>query len=357
MDLSFVFDTFGERETLALGGLTIGALFGYCAQRSAFCLRAATIEFARRESGGGKVAIWLLAFAAALVGAQGLILAGWLDVSAARQLTARGSLSGAIVGGALFGAGMILARGCASRLLVVSATGNLRALLSGLVFAVAAQASLRGVLSPLRNWLGGLWTIDGGARDLLALTHLGKIGGLLFALFWLLAAVVFARRAAVGLRGWLGGLGAGLAVALAWAFTYQASGQAFEPVAVQSLSFTGPSADVLMLVLSPPGQPFDFNIGMVPGVFLGAFLGAWQGRELRLEGFQGGLAMRRYLAGAVLMGFGGMLAGGCAVGAGISGAAIFALTAWLTLLSMWAAAMLTDYLVDRCGKPAVTTAP
>lgn len=346
MDLNFLFDALGEREAIAFGGLLIGALFGYCAQRSSFCLRAATIEFGRREF-GTKVAIWLLAFAAALVSAQGMILAGWLDVSSARQLAARGSLSGAIIGGALFGAGMILARGCASRLLVVSATGNLRALLSGLIFAVAAQASLRGVLSPLRNWIAGLWTIDGGARDLLALTHLGKVGGLIFGLCWLVAAFVFARRASIVFRAWLGGLGVGLAVALAWFFTYQASGQAFEPVAVQSLSFTGPSADVLMLVLSPPGQPFDFNIGMLPGVFLGAFLGAWQGRELKLEGFQGGLAMRRYLAGAVLMGFGGMLAGGCAVGAGVSGAAIFALTAWVTLFSMWGAAMLTDYLVDQ----------
>ncbi|WP_396271059.1 YeeE/YedE thiosulfate transporter family protein [Ideonella sp.] len=29
--------------------------------------------------------------------------------------------------------------------------------------------------------------------------------------------------------------------------------------------------------------------------------------------------MRRYIAGAMLMGFGGMLAGGCAVGAGVPG--------------------------------------
>ncbi|MGZ9072697.1 MAG: YeeE/YedE thiosulfate transporter family protein [Rhodoplanes sp.] len=30
-------------------------------------------------------------------------------------------------------------------------------------------------------------------------------------------------------------------------------------------------------------------------------------------------SMRRYIVGAVLMGFGGKLAGGCAVGAGVSG--------------------------------------
>jgi hypothetical protein len=47
------------------------------------------------------------------------------------------------------------------------------------------------------------------------------------------------------------------------------------------------------------------------------------------------------------MGFGGMLAGGCAVGAGLSGAAVFTITSWVTLCAMWAAAALTDRLLDQ----------
>jgi len=50
------------------------------------------------------------------------------------------------------------------------------------------------------------------------------------------------------------------------------------------------------------------------------------------------------------MGFGGMLAGGCAVGAGVSGASVFALTAWLALIGMWLGAGLTNYWVDRPQK-------
>ena len=56
--------------------------------------------------------------------------------------------------------------------------------------------------------------------------------------------------------------------------------------------------------------------------------------------------MRRYIAGAILMGFGSMLAGGCAVGAGMTGGAIFALTAWITLVGMWLGAGLTDRMMD-----------
>jgi hypothetical protein len=141
----------------------------------------------------------------------------------------------------------------------------------------------------------------------------------------------------------LGASGVGVMIALAWMIT----AQSFDIIPVQSLSFTGPSADMLMLVLSPPGQPWDFDIGLVPGVVLGSFLAALWGRELKLEGFKDGHSMRRYLAGALLMGFGGMLAGGCAVGAGVSGAAIFALTAWISLIGMWLGAGLTDRLIDN----------
>lgn len=354
-DLIAVVEAVGEDRLLAFGGLFIGALFGFFAQRSRFCLRAASIEVARGQL-GPKLAIWLFAFSAAIILTQLLAISGQFQTANVRQLASQGSLSGALVGGFLFGAGMILARGCSSRLLVLAANGNLRALLSGLIFAVAAQASMGGVLSPLRESIGALWTIDGGnTRDLLAVAGIGNTGGLLFGLVWLLAGAWFAMRNRVPVWGWVGGIGTGVMVALAWWFTFKMSSLSFDPTPIKSLSFTGPSADMLMLVLSPLGHFLNFDTGMVPGVVIGSFIAGWWARELKLEGFQGGAAMRRYIAGAVLMGFGGMLAGGCAVGAGVSGAAVFALTAWVTLWSMWAGAAVTDWLIDRRPEAQVAT--
>jgi uncharacterized membrane protein YedE/YeeE len=352
---------FGETGASAALGALIGVLFGFFAHRSRFCLRSAVIEFARGTH-EGKLTVWLFTFSTAVLLTQASILAGWLDVADARQLAARGSLSGAAIGGAMFGAGMILARGCSSRLLVLAAQGNLRALLSGLVFAVTAQSALSGLLSPLRNAMAGWWTVEGGgARDVLALTGLGHSGGLIFGAIWLAAALVWAKRQQVRFWGWFGAIGVGVMVAVAWLATFRISRAAFDAVLpIQSLSFTGPAADTLMLVLSPPGQALKFDLGLVPGVFIGASVSALLWREWKLEGFQGGQAMRRYIAGAMLMGFGGMLAGGCAVGAGVSGAAVFTLTSFVTLGTMWAAAMLTDALVDRRGEaatPLPTLAP
>ena len=351
MMLEPLIDRLGEDRTLALGALLIGTAFGFMAQRSRFCLRSAVIEFARRQH-GGRLTVWLFAFAAALGGTQALALAGWFDAGSARQIAARGSLSGAAIGGALFGAGMILARGCASRLLVLAAQGNLRSLLSGLVFAVAAQSALTGALSPLRLAISEWWTIDGGgARDLIARTGIGHGGALAFAALWFGAAIVWARRQRVAPWGWGGAIGVGLAVAAGWWFTYAVSRVAFDAHPIQSLSFAGPSAEVLTRVLFVSDRPLSFDAGLVPGVFLGSFAAAALFGELRLEGFEGGASMRRYLLGALLMGFGGMLAGGCAVGAGVTGASVFALTAWLVLGGMWLGAGLTDLLVDRAGMP------
>ncbi|OYY47755.1 MAG: hypothetical protein B7Y54_15585, partial [Polaromonas sp. 35-63-240] len=184
----------------------------------------------------------------------------------------------------VFGAGMIMTRGCASRLLILSANGNLRALLSGLIFAVTAQASLSGSLAPLRNTLSAWWTVEGGpSRDLLAITGAGNAGGIVFGLVWLAAALWFSVRSGRSVWKWVGGIGTGLTIAAGWGYTHLVSINSFQVVQVQGLTFSG-------------------------------------------------------------------LAGGCAVGAGLTGGAIFALTAWLALVGMWLGAGLTDRLLD--GKAA-----
>lgn len=357
MDITSLLERYGDSTLLAIGGLVIGSLFGFFAQRSKFCLRAAVVEFWHRKF-GEKLSVWLLAFSAAVVAVQLLILLHGLDVSTARQLASRGSLSGAFIGGLLFGVGMILTRGCASRLLVLSANGNLRALLSGLIFAVTAQASLSGALAPLRNTISGWWTVEGGAsRDLLAMTGVGPWGGLILGLLWLAAALYFSIRSGWGLWKWIGGIGTGLTVAAGWAFTYWISANSFEAIQVQGLTFSGPSAEWLMRVLASPAPAIGFDFGLLPGVFVGSFLGAWVGKDLKLEGFTDGYSMRRYIVGAVLMGFGSMLAGGCAVGAGMTGGAIFAVTAWLTLVGMWVGAGLMDRLIDSPSDKAKKASP
>jgi uncharacterized protein len=338
-------ETLGEGRAGLLFGLVTGLAFGVAAQRSQFCLRAATVEFARGTL-GPRLAIWLLAFSTALVWVQGAGALGLFRAADARMMAVPGSWSGAILGGLMFGVGMVLARGCSGRLLVLAATGNLRSLVAGMVFALVAQMSISGWLAPLRQWLAALWTTGPTNIDLTVALGLPVETGLVAGLAIAVMALTLARANRLPSRQLVFASGVGFAVALGWVLTWGLSQVAFDPVTVTSATFSGPSAKTLMAVLTPTPAP-DFDVGLVPGVFLGAFLAAAAGRELRFQGYDGAAAMRRSLAGAALMGFGAMLAGGCAIGAGVTGGSILVATAWVALVSMWAGAAVTDFLIDQ----------
>lgn len=355
MTLLAIVDQIGEGWTLAAGGLLIGAVFGAFAQQSKFCLRAATVEFGRGAI-GQKTVLWLLVFSIAIFATQMISVLGLVDTSEARQLASPQSLSGAVLGGLIFGSGMVLARGCASRLLVLSATGNLRALLSGLVFAVVAQASLRGFLSPVRETLAGVATSNMvGGNSLLQMPGISQGSAFVLSAVALAGAIALSTYRNLSIWQAVSALGVGATIPLAWWFTASMSAIAFEPVQLEAITFTGPSADFLMMFLSPLGGALDFDIGLVPGVYLGSLAAAAITGQIEIAGFEGGQAMKRYLLGAAMMGFGGMLAGGCAVGAGVTGASIFAITAWLTLFAIWLAAIVTDWAIDRkCLAPSIS---
>lgn len=342
-------DIFGEGAVLFCIAFGVGILFGGAAQHSRFCLRSATIEFSQRVW-GSSIAIWFVAFSAAVASVQFLIANGYVDVSGARQLAATGSLSGAVIGGLLFGIGMILARGCASRLLVLSATGNLRAIVTGLVLTLTAQASLRGVLAPMRETLSSLWTVPGGpSRSLLSVGDVQSHTVLSVAGVILAISIWFAWKRQTKTSRIIGALLVGFAVGLGWLGTYLVAQASFDVVAISSITFTGPSADTLMGLVNERQLPLGFGSGLVPGVFLGAFVMAVATKEARIQRFEPDMPMERYLVGGVLMGFGSMLAGGCAVGAGMSGGSIFALTAWLALFSMWIGASITQLAFSLDG--------
>ncbi|MDO6479107.1 YeeE/YedE family protein [Shimia thalassica] len=353
MDILTLVERIGEAPTAAVLGLITGIIFGVAAQRSKFCLRAATVEFARGEL-GDKVAVWLLTISTAIVWVQGAQALGLMHTADARMMAVPGSWSGAIIGGLLFGVGMVLARGCSGRLLVLAANGNLRSVVSGLIFAVVAQMSLSGVLSGWRDKIAGLWITDGGRNvDLIAAFGLPDLSGLVFGAVMAGVALVLARKNRIGAKRLVFASGVGFSVAVGWVLTYGLAQVAFEPVQIESATFSGPSAHTLMFFLDR-NAVLEFDIGLVPGVVIGSFLAAIVTREFKFQGFEGESNMRRSMTGAVLMGFGAMLAGGCAIGAGVTGGSIFAGTAWTALFCMWIGAMATDILIDQRGPKTAT---
>lgn len=351
LDLANLLESFGDHWVLASGGALIGLVFGFSAQRSKFCARAAVIEGCEGEW-SDRFAVWMLAFAVAIVATQALVLTDLLKPQGSRHLGAPGSISGAVIGGLMFGIGMIMTRGCASRLLILSANGNLRALLSGLVFAVTVQATISGLLAPLRQWINGLWMVEGGVQRSL-LNGLPDGTGLFVGVL-LGAVALWGFKHSSHKTAWsLGGAFVGLSIVIGWGFTQLVASASFEPIAIQSLSFSGPSAEWLMRALATETAPkFGFDAGLLPGVFVGSLLASLWFGEFKFESFQTENKLGHYLTGAVLMGFGAVSAGGCTVGAGMTGGVIFSNTAWLTLASIILGAALSYKLLKSIERPA-----
>lgn len=344
-------ESYGETALAIGGGLAIGAAFGVFARLSRFCMRSAVIETGRHGP-GERFAVWLLAVAAAVIAVQGAATQGLIAFDAVRPLTGRGSLSGAAIGGLLFGAGMVLARGCVSRHLVLSAGGNLRAVVTGAIFVSVALATMRGPLAGARDAVAGLKTVEGAANlDLLKTLGLGPLAGIAFGGILLAAALAFGWRRGLGAANAVMGLLIGVLVAAGYLFTTGLNGASFDPQPVQGLSFIAPFANALAMMLGQIATKVDFTIALIPGVALGAFVAALAARDLRIEWFASPAAALRYVAGAMLMGFGGVVATGCSLGNGVSGVAVFSTTALVALAGMWLGALATDALVDRVRQP------
>ena len=325
MNIASLLETYGDHWVLAMGGALIGLLFGFSAQRSKFCARAAVIECCEGEW-RQRFAGWMLAFACAVLVVQMAISVDFLKPDTSRHLGSQGSISGSVLGGLMFGVGMIMTRGCASRLIILSANGNLRAWISGLVFAVTVQATNSGTLAPVRQTIANWWLIDGGPeRNILNFLGLSSWFGVLIGFCFLGIAVWRFRATAGEFKPFVfGNVFVGVAIASGWLFTQWVASASFEPISVQGLSFSGPSAEWLTRVLYTDIAPkFAFDAGLLPSVFIGSLIAAVLFGEFKFEGFQTENKLGHYLSGAILMGFGAVLAGGCTVGAGMSGGVVF----------------------------------
>lgn len=355
MEFSSWFDAVGEPGTIAIGAALIGIFFGAAAQLSKFCLRSAVIDVtgtAANEGRWQRLALWVMVLGVAMAATQWLISSGSVDLENVRQLTSARSISGVLIGGLLFGIGAVLTRGCVSRLTVLSATGNFRAVAALVIFAAVAYATFDGPLTSLRQQVLGLWTLGGGT-DLNVLSIAGSTaqGGIVAGLGLALAAMVFGLIFGMGVFNAILGIVLGAAVAAGWWFTSTLSGQVFEPIAVESISFTRPAIDTIAFGASGfDATALGFGIGILGGVLAGSFIAAVFAGDLKFEWFSSTGHAARFAAGAALMGFGGVLAGGCSIGAGLTGGSLFALTSLLALAAMCIGMAVTAIAIARTSR-------
>lgn len=328
------FENFTAPQVAVGLALVLGAAFGLLAERTKFCFRRGLVGDDRRQAMG----VWLTALAVAVLGTQAGVLSGLITFDEHRFMAGDLPVLAIILGGLMFGAGMVLTRGCASRLTVLSATGNLRAAFVLMVFAITAHATLKGVLAPVRTTLGA-FTVPLG--DTLSLASLPG-GAVLWSLVIALAALAFAARSGNRATTLIMAALLGALVPAGWIGTGFVLYDDFDPVALQSLSFTAPFADTLFWSIASTSIPANFGVGLIGGVLVGALVSSLLFGSFQWQSFHAPAETGRYAGGSVLMGVGGVLAGGCTVGAGLAGVPTLSIAALLAILSIAGGALLTN---------------
>lgn len=330
---------------LTAGGLAIGLAFGALVAATNFCTMGGLSDW-RTLGDTRRLRAWILAIAVSIAGTQALAAVGVTELARAMYLAPSLNWLGSFAGGVLFGVGMVYAGGCASRNLARVGGGDLRSLVTLLLIGLFAYMTIGGLLGPVRSAVERATSLDLAAGGV-ATQSLPDLLGRVLPVAPGTVALGLATIAALGLAAFCfadagfraspnniaAGLGIGMLVTAGWALTGLAFDElADKPVAPVSLTFVRPTGDTMewlgrFTALGLPG----FGVASVIGAILGAFLVAVAKGSFRIQTFADAGDTLRNMGGAALMGIGGVTAGGCTVGQGITGLSTLAAGSVLAL--------------------------
>jgi uncharacterized membrane protein YedE/YeeE len=328
----------------------LAVVFGAIAQRTHFCTMGAVADIVNMGD-WARMRMWLMAIGVAMLGFNGMVAAGWVQAADSVYAAPRLIWLSNLLGGLLFGFGMVLASGCGSKTLVRIGGGSLKSLVVFFVLAVAAYATLRGITAvarvasvdavsitlPAGQDLPSLLAHASGLATPTAALLLGAlIGG---------ALLVFALAHPDARRGdaLLGGLGLGAVIVGVWWVTGRLGHLEEHPATLEevwlatntqrmeSLTFVAPIAYTMdwLILFSDASKTLTVGIVAVFGVIAGSAAMALANGSFRWEGFAGTEDTANHIVGAVLMGVGGVTAMGCTVGQGLSGLSTLALGSFI----------------------------
>ena len=347
-------------------GFALAFVFGALANKTNFCTMGALSDIVNMGH-WGRMRMWLLAIAVAILGASVLTYTGQVDLS--RSIAQRPNLAwlSLLVGGAVFGIGMTLSGGCANKNLVRAGGGSVRSIVVLVFLAIASYMTLKGLFGQWRaSWLDPVsvnlaelgWKDQSLATALSALTGMTSNAALFAsAPTVVLALLVFVfkdKRFRANPTQILGAVVFGSLVVAGWYVSgHVGFGENPETLeqgyfgtnsrTLESMSFVGPLAYGLELLMlwTDKSLHVTFGIASVLGVVLGSATYALAARTFRWEGFASLADLRNQLVGALLMGFGGVTALGCTIGQGLSGVSTLAIGSIIALAGIIAGSVAT----------------
>ena len=336
-------------------GFILSMIFGAIVQRTHFCTMGAVADIVNMGD-WTRMRMWVLAIGVAMIGFFALAYFGLIDPSKTLYASSRFIWLSALVGGGMFGFGMVLSSGCGSKTLVRIGSGSLKSLVVFLVMGLSAFATLKGITAVARvTWLDPVAvnfsadaTVPNGIARLLGMN--ASLVGLGVALVVGLLLIGWSMRGE-GFRRFdnlLAGLGIGAVITAAWWVsgglgyvvehpeTLQETFLATNSGRAEALSFVAPVAYTLdwLMFFSDKSKVLTLGIVSVFGVVAGSALYSLLSRSFRWEGFRDAQDTANHLVGAAMMGVGGVCAMGCTIGQGLSGIATLSITSIVALASI-----------------------
>jgi uncharacterized membrane protein YedE/YeeE len=301
-----------QTDLIASGaGLLLGVAVGAIAQVTTFCSVGAVADIVLAGD-WRRMRSWLMALATALLGTQGLSAAGLADIGDNPYGLTPLAWPTVLAGSLAFGFGMAQAGGCVQRALVRAGSGSIKSLVTLILIAVTAAATL------LLHRLPEPSSVTLPVPFAFAITVPLALGLIAFCLkdSWF--------RASPG-HLW-GGIGIGAAVAVAWVFADSRHGfNLLLDLGHATAHVTEPEAPLSL-----------FGIAALAGIALGAAVAAAARGDLYLDRFVDGADVKRHVVGGVLMGIGGALALGCSFGQGLTGFSTLSASAVVAIIGMTA---------------------
>jgi hypothetical protein len=251
-----------------------------------------------------------------------------------------------VIGGYIFGMGIVLAGGCGSGILYRVGEGNLAYVLAVCGFFFGIVITKFGILKPAYEWMisEDRAVFIGADQDVIP-----TLNNILGVNKWIVIAAVAApifyfvfqgkpfQKAKKGLSWSVAGLLVGLvAVAAFWASDYF-GGRA------RGLSFTGPVREFFLAVffgnaqaggdktISILGATFSWSSLYVFAVPIGAYLSGKLMNEVKLKVPPADELLKVFLGGTI-MGIGAQIGGGCNIGHSLTGVSTLAVSSWVANL-------------------------
>lgn len=323
-----------------LGGLLLGVI----TQRTHFCTMGAISDVVNMGD-WTRVNQWLCAIGVAMLGFAALVDFGLVNPAKTLYASTRLMWLSNLVGGLMFGYGMVIASGCGNKTLVRIGGGNLKSVVVFVVMGVSAFATLKGITAVLRAGTVDTVFVDmpaGANLSVLGIPSLGYFLGVALLLwvlrhkdFWtfdnLLAS--FGVGALVTVMWWVSGH---LGFVAEHPETLDAVYVATNSGRIEALNFVAPVAYALdwLMFYSDASKVLSAGVAAVAGVVVGSAASALQTKTFRWEGFANPRDLGLHLLGSVLMGVGGVTAMGCTFGQGLSGISTLSLNSVVALAAI-----------------------